>query len=114
LNIKEKIEMTIIKKVAGLEKALQHMGKKFDLLIIESIASNKSRTGFNQILKDIPSINPRTLSTRLKSMEANKLITKSLVLGTPVKTEYTLTEKAEQLLPIINQIKHWAEKNKVV
>jgi len=65
--------------------------------------------GFNQILNDNVSINPRTLSTRLKDHEKNKIITKSLIIGTPVKTEYALTEKGKKLTPIIKLIEEWVK-----
>jgi DNA-binding HxlR family transcriptional regulator len=101
----------IAEKINPLDKALKLVGKKHDLLILDSIYRNNKRSGFNQILKDIPSMNPRILSIRLKNFESNKLITKSLVLGTPVKTEYTLTPKAEELFEIIEKLKTWAEKH---
>ena len=96
-----------IKKINDLEVALGQVGKKFDLLIVDSIARHKGRIGFNQILKDISSLNPRTLSTRLKDLEKNKLITKGLIIGTPVKTEYALTPKGKKLTPIIKELKSW-------
>lgn len=94
-------------KVSDLEKTLFLIGKKFDLLIIDSIARHQNRVGFNQISNDIFSINPRILSIRLKELEKNKLIKKALIIGTPVRTEYSLTTKAKKLLPIIKQLKEW-------
>ncbi len=85
------------------------MGKKFDLLIIDSIKKNNGRARFNQIFNDIISINPRILSMRLKDFEKNGLLTKSIILGTPVKTEYALTKKTEELIPIIEKLKKWAK-----
>jgi len=101
----------VVEKTNPLDKAVALVGKKFDLLILDSMHMHNNRSGFNQILKDIPSSNPRILSMRLKSMEANKLITKNLVLGTPVKTEYALTPKAEELVEIIEKLKSWAQKH---
>jgi len=96
-------------KTNPLNKALSLVGKKFDLLIIDSINRNKGKARFNQLISDIPQINPRILSMRLKSMEGDKLIEKHLILGTPVKTEYSLTKKSEQLLEIIEKLKQWVE-----
>lgn len=98
-------------KVSLLEKASDLVGKKFDLLVIDSISRHKNRAGFNQLLNDISSINPRTLSARLKELESNKLIKKSLIIGTPVKTEYSLTTKSKKLLPIIKELKEWVSDN---
>jgi DNA-binding HxlR family transcriptional regulator len=96
-------------KINNLEIALEQVGKKFDLLIIKSLGKNKGRLGFNQILKDNISLNPKTLSTRLKDLERNKIITKGLILGTPVRTEYTLTPKGKKIIPIIKQLEDWTK-----
>jgi DNA-binding HxlR family transcriptional regulator len=96
-------------KNAWLSKALSLVGQKFVLEIIDSIASNNNKTGFNSILKSIPEANPRIISIRLKSLEANKLVSKSIVLGYPIKTEYSLTPKALKLEEIISKLKDWVQ-----
>ena len=101
----------IAEKANPLDKALSLVGKKYDLLILDTMFRKNKRAGFNQLLKEIPSANPRIISIRLKAMEANKLVTKNLILGTPMKTEYALTPKAEELVEIIEKLKTWASKN---
>lgn len=98
-------------QIPPLENALLIVGKKFDLQIVDSINKNGNKARFNQIARDIPSINPRILSMRLKDLEKNKLIEKHLILGTPVKTEYSLSKKALPLIEIINKLKIWGENN---
>lgn len=92
-----------------LEKALSLVGKKYDLLIIDSISKLSGRARFNEISSSIPSINPRILSMRLKEFERNKLVTKNIILGEPVKIEYALTQKAKELEEVINKLKNWAK-----
>ncbi|MEI7961710.1 MAG: helix-turn-helix domain-containing protein [archaeon] len=101
----------VAEKINPLEKAMKLVGKKYDLLILDSLMKNNKRAGFNQLLKSVQSLNPRILSIRLKTLESNKLVTKNLVLGTPVKTEYALTAKAEELIEIIDKLKAWADKH---
>jgi DNA-binding HxlR family transcriptional regulator len=103
--------MKNVKEITPLENALNIIGKKFDLQIIDSINKNGNKARFNQIAKDIPSINPRILSMRLKSLEQSKLIEKHLILGTPVKTEYSLSKNTSPLIEIIDKLKSWGEKN---
>ncbi len=94
-----------------LRKAMLLIGKKYDLLILDTIFQNRNRLHFNQILKNVVEMNPRILSMRLKELESNKLVTKNIVIGTPVKTIYSLTEKAEKIVPIVDALKKWASKN---
>ncbi len=98
-------------KPNSLDRALALIGKKYNLLILDSMLENRGRRRFNQLLRDIPSINPRSLSMRLKELEQNRLISKSLVLGAPVKTEYVLTDKAEELRPVVSKLKSWVQKH---
>lgn len=100
-----------MERVDFLQKALQLVGKKYALLIIDSLMRNRGKRRFNQILQDIPSSNPRILSIRLKELERSHLISKSLVLGTPVKTEYSLTDKAQELAEILESLKAWSQKH---
>ena len=101
----------VFEKENFLEKALLLVGKKYDLLIIDSFLQNRSKRRFNQLLDDIPGINPRILSMRLKELERNRLLTKNLVFGTPVRTIYHLTDKAESLEKLILELKDWAKSN---
>ncbi|HIH21353.1 MAG: helix-turn-helix transcriptional regulator [Candidatus Diapherotrites archaeon] len=99
-----------VERANFLEKAVNAIGKKYDLLILDSFLQNKGRRRFNQLLAAVPNINPRILSMRLKDLEKNGLVSKTLVLGTPVKTEYQLNEKGESLHPLIEGLKAWAQK----
>lgn len=94
-----------------LAKALSKVGKKHDLLIIDSFLRSKGKRRFNEILFDIPGINPRMLSRRLKEFEKEGLVTKNLVFGTPVVTVYHLTEKAEELSQAIQLLSEWGKKH---
>src|SRR3989338_9342346 len=99
-----------VERANFLEKAVNAIGKKYDLLILDSFLQNKGRRRFNQLLAAVPNINPRILSMRLKDLEKNGLVSKTLVLGTPVKTESQLNEKGESLHPLIEGLKAWAQK----
>ena len=47
---------------------------------------------FNDIRKALPEINSSTLTTRLKSLEENELIKRTVHTGKPVRVSYKLTE----------------------
>jgi DNA-binding HxlR family transcriptional regulator len=100
----------MIEKLNPLEIAMSLIGKKHDLLILDCLNQHNKRAGFNLILKYVKGSNPRILSLRLKEFEANKLVTRNIILGTPMKTEYALTPKAEELIEIIEKLKIWASK----
>ena len=85
------------------------IGKKFTVPIILNIHS-KNKMRFNQFLDSITGINSNILSTRLKEMEREKLIKKMIYYETPIKTEYYLTEKGNDLIPILEKMNEYSIK----
>lgn len=79
------------------------IGKKFSVLILRNMMY-LNQTRFNQFLSSIEEINPKTLSARLKEMEHDGLIERRVYNETPVRIEYSLTEKAAALQPILEQM----------
>ena len=63
-----------------------------------------NQTRFNQFLDSIEEINPKTLSIRLREMEKSDLIKRKVYSETPIRIEYTVTEKGEALKSIIMQM----------
>ncbi len=55
-------------------------------------------------MDSIDDINPKTLSIRLREMEKDRLIERKVYHEVPVRIEYTLTEKAMALTPVLEQM----------
>jgi len=86
-----------------VDNTFKIVGKKFTVHILRNmILLNQSR--FNQFLDSIEGINPKTLSVRLKEMEKNELIKRKIYPETPIRIEYSVTEKGEALKPILMQM----------
>lgn len=84
------------------------MGKKFTALIIRNMV-HLGHKRFNQFL-EIEEINAKILSARLKEMEKDGLIKREVFSETPVRIEYTLTEKGMALQPILDQMAEFSMK----
>ena len=89
-------------KRCPLDNTSKLIGKKFTLLILRNMMSNQTR--FNQFIETIEGMNPKTLSTRLKEMEKNGLISRKIYHETPIRIEYFLTEKGSALKSILDQM----------
>src|ERR1700760_1890820 len=85
-------------KVGCIASAMEIIGNKWTALILRDLMSGSKR--FCELEKSVGSINPRTLSQRLDDLEAFGIITKQTFAEVPPRTEYTLTEKGQDLLPI--------------
>lgn len=62
---------------------------------------------YGTLLKDIPEINPRILSQRLRDFENNGILNREVLPTNPPQVEYTLTDKGLALKPIFDSFNHW-------
>ena len=90
-------------KSCPIDNTFKIMGKKFTVQIIRNM-SFMGQTRFNQFLNNIDGINSNTLATRLKEMKHGNLIKKEIFNETPIRIEYTLTEKGTDLIPVLEQM----------
>src|SRR6185312_10081682 len=95
-------------RVGCIECAMEIIGSKWTALILRDLAGGPKR--FSVLEKSVGKINPRTLSQRLDDLERQGIITKESFAEVPPRIEYTLTEKGEDLLPILKQMATWGEK----
>ena len=55
------------------------------------------------------SISGRLLSERLKDLEHEGIVNRKVYPETPVRIEYSLTEKGRALEPVLREIERWAD-----
>lgn len=70
----------------------------------------QGRTRYASIKAAIPDITDRMLSERLRSLEAEDLVIRSVIPDTPVRVEYELTRKGRELQDALIEIGNWAER----
>jgi DNA-binding HxlR family transcriptional regulator len=56
------------------------------------------------LARDRPRISTTTLSERLKDLEAEGLVKRELIPSRPPRSNYTLTEKGEKALKLLNEL----------
>lgn len=76
---------------------------KWTLLIIRDLATGTKR--FSQLERSLHGISPKTLSERLCSLEHEGIITRQTFAEVPPKVEYTLTEKGQDLVSLIETMR---------
>ena len=68
---------------------------------------------FNELKKYIKTISYKTLSSTLKELEADGLVHREEYPQIPPKVEYSLTERGKSLIPILDLMCEWGEKNRI-
>ena len=68
---------------------------------------------FNEMKKYISEISYKTLSSTLKELEADQLVHRKEYPQIPPKVEYSLTERGKSLIPILDGMCEWGDKNRI-
>lgn len=87
--------------------AVELIGRRWSGAIIRAMLGGASR--FSEVCGTVPGLSDRLLSERLKELEAEGIVTRTVYPETPVRIEYRLTEKGHALAPALDAISGWAE-----
>ena|SRR5690242_1223659 len=93
---------------ARFHKAVELIGRRWSGAIIRILLQSPSR--YAELRAAIPDITDRMLSERLRELEDEQIVSRTVIPETPVRVEYSLTAKGRALAPALDAIGHWAEK----
>lgn len=82
------------------------ISRKWTLCVINTI-SNHGKLRFNEIMSELRTISPKTLTKTLKELEELKLIERKYFKDIPPRVEYTLTKEGDELREIILPLLQW-------
>lgn len=88
--------------------AVELIGRRWTGAVVRLLTERPHR--FTEILAQVPGLSDRLLTERLKELEAEGLVRRSVISGPPVRVEYSLTAKGLELEPVVQSIATWAEK----
>ncbi len=89
-------------------RAVELIGRRWTGAIIRVLLSGPRR--FNELLGSIPGISDRLLTERLRELESENLITRTVESGSPVKVIYALTCAGAELQESLDALGRWAER----
>lgn len=90
------------------EIAFSLLGKKWTGLILKVLMNGPKR--FSDIKLVIPELSDKMLTERFKELELNGIVKRNVYAETPVRIEYELTEKGNDLEKVMDSIQNWASK----
>jgi DNA-binding HxlR family transcriptional regulator len=88
-------------------RAVELIGRRWTGAIVRAMLCGIER--FGELTEAIPDLSDRMLSERLKELEAEGIVARTVLPTTPVRIEYRLTPKGRALAPILEAISAWAE-----
>lgn len=90
-----------------LEGIIDTIGKKWALLIV-NILGVHGKLRFNQLMKELKGISPKTLADMLKELQEEGLIRRESFPEIPPRVEYSLTSEGSELRKAIVPLIKWA------
>jgi len=96
-----------------VESILGVVSKKWAPQVIATIG-NHDKIRFNEIMKKLDGINPKTLSDRLKELERSGLIVREVFAEVPPRVEYSLTEDGVEVRDSMVPLMEWASRRNIL
>ena len=89
-------------------RAVELVGKRWTGAIL-LVLLDDSPLRFSEIKQAVPELSDRLLSERMKELEAEGIVERTVIDATPVRVEYALTDKGRALESPLRTLKSWAQ-----
>lgn len=99
-----------LKDVCPVRSVLDGIGGKWSILILD-ILGEKGILRFSEISKALGDISQKMLTSTLRSLEADGIVSRKMYAEIPPRVEYELTDLGHDLLPNIRSLIEWGHKN---
>lgn len=85
-----------------IRNVLSRICDKWSLLALYTLERTEGQTlRFKQLQREIPDISQKMLTVTLRTLEEDGMVRRQIFAEVPPRVEYTLTERANTLLPHI-------------
>ena len=91
------------------ENVIVLLGKKWSLTVLAHLHEKKVLR-FNELIRSIGIISPKSLSQRLKELINFGIVAKQQYNEIPPRVEYFLTESGKDLTTIFKELEAWGKK----
>ena len=93
----------------AISDMLARIGDKWSLLIVSTLGEGPLR--FNELRRNIADISQKMLSSTLKVLERDGLVTRTVIASVPPQVEYALSDLGRELRQPVNALAEWTAVN---
>lgn len=90
-----------------VETTLLLISDRWKVLILRDLLSGTKR--FSELKRSLATISQKVLTSNLRSMESDGLLTREVYPEVPPRVEYTLTDLGQSLKPLLDAMCSWGE-----
>lgn len=94
-----------------IRNVLSRIGDRWSLLVLLTLQDNEHPMRFRDLCKAIPDVSQKMLTSTLRELEADDLVSRTVYPEVPSRVEYELTERGQSLIPLLNQLVDWSLEN---
>lgn len=91
-----------------IRNVLARISDKWSLLIIFTLSQDGRAMRFSELQRRIPDISQKVLTASLRVLQEDGYVHRQAYAEVPPRVEYSLTERAQSLLPLLNALIDWA------
>jgi len=91
----------------GFDKVVTMIGGKWKLWILRVLIFGGTKR-FNELRREITGITQTMLTSQLRALEADKLVSRKVFAEVPPRVEYSATQKAIALEHFFGEMHKWA------
>lgn len=93
---------------ARFHTAIELIGARWTGAILRGLFAGHRQ--YSQIRASVPGVSDAMLARRLRTLEAEGLVTREVFASSPVRVEYALTEKGRALEPVLEAVIAWSHR----
>lgn len=92
-------------KGCPIERAVGILDGKWTLLILRELFVGTRR--FGELRASLPGVSPKTLTERLRELEHQGVLERTIYPEVPPRVEYSLTRRGRAAWPVIEALRDW-------
>lgn len=94
-----------------VRNVLSRIGDRWSLLLLLALHEKAEVMRFSDLCRAIPDVSQKMLTSTLRKLEADDLLSWTIYPEVPPRVEYKLTKRGKTLIPLLNQLVDWSLDN---
>ena len=94
-----------------VRNVLSRIGDRWSLLVLLALHEKAEAMRFSDLCRAIPDVSQKMLTSTLRKLEADDLLSRAIYPEVPPRVEYKLTKRGKTLIPLLNQLVDWSLDN---